>query len=143
VAKDGADEDPGPILPDEPRYGDKPMTGRGQIWAGIVAGGGGVVALTASLLMTTCDYNSALGCRFGQSRPVTVAGSASIIATGAVLIVGGLAHRYRYHRWQEDVARIRAKYAADRKASAMVVPYLAPALGTKSAHAGLALSGRF
>jgi hypothetical protein len=90
----------GPERPDEPRVAGKPATGRGLLIAGGTTLGVGLVGLIAGLLVTRCDYDSALKCRYAESRDLVVPLAATAMLTGTILLGVGGGWRVRYRRWE-------------------------------------------
>ena len=126
-----ADEEPiepeGPTRPPEPRVADKPYTGKGLIITGATVTGVGAAFIVTSLLITKCDYNSSLNCKYGAQRELLVPTAAVTTALGVTLLTVGLIKRANYKRWE--------RWTPGQEAT------LAPTFGRDGA--GFAYSARF
>jgi len=118
----------GPQRPAEPTWGVKkrPRDGKGMlITGGLVTGlGGGFIA--AAILITRCDFDSALACRYGDQRDFLVPTAIATTGLGLLLVGVGIGNRIKYKRWEN--------WAPEQTA---VVPTYVPGGG------GFAWVGRF
>jgi hypothetical protein len=96
--------EPGPMRPAEPTWGPKdqyPMTGKGMLIAGGLTTGLGAAFIVTSLLITRCDFDSALSCKFGDQRDFLVPTAVATTGLGLLLIGVGVGNRIKYKRWEK------------------------------------------
>jgi hypothetical protein len=116
----------GPERPPEPKFGDRPATGKGLVIAGAAVAGAGAIFIVTGLLLTRCDYESNLQCRFGDQRNFLLPSAITVTALGGVLLGAGLGYRARYKKWEAWTPK-----------QAVVVPTFLPGGG------GVAAAARF
>ena len=120
---------PGPQRPPQPVWGRKGQyarDGKGMLIAGGVTAGLGTAFIITSVLITRCDFDSALSCRYGDQRDFLVPTAVAATALGGLLIGVGFALRSRYKKWE--------RWTPEKAA---LVPTFSPEGG------GVALVGKF
>jgi hypothetical protein len=120
----------GPLRPPEPTWGPKdqyPMNGKGMLIAGGVVTGLGAGFILTAVLITRCDFDSALSCKFGDQRDFLVPTAVATTGLGLLLIGVGVGNHVKYKRWQNWTPEHTA-----------VVPTMVPGGG-----GGLAWVGKF
>jgi Cys-rich repeat protein len=95
-------EPEGPQRPAEPTWGkkDKPLNGTGLMIAGGVTTGLGAAFILTSVLVTSCNYDGPLECKFGDQRDFLVPSAVALTGLGVLLIGVGLGTRSKYKKWQ-------------------------------------------
>ncbi len=88
--------------------------------------GVGAAFIVTSILITRCDFESALKCQWGNQRTFFTPSAVAVTALGGVLLGAGLGYRIRYKRWESWTPKV-----------AVVAPTLLPSGG------GVAAVGRF
>jgi hypothetical protein len=122
-------EDLGPMRPPEPTWGPKgqyPRNGKGMLITGGIVTGLGAAFIVTSVLITRCDFDSALSCRYGDQRDFLVPTAIATTGLGLLLIGVGVGNHIKYKRWQN--------WSPEQSA---VVPTYVPGGG------GVAVVGRF
>ncbi len=69
------------------------------ITGGIVTGLGAAFIAT-SVLITRCDYDSSLRCRYGNQRDFLVPTAVATTGLGLLLVGVGVGNHIRYKRWE-------------------------------------------
>ncbi|NVB38475.1 hypothetical protein G6O69_11585 [Pseudenhygromyxa sp. WMMC2535] len=93
----------GPQRPPEPAWGRKkqyPMNGKGMLIAGGVVTGLGAAFIITSVLVTRCDFDSALACKYGDQRDFLVPTAVAATGLGLMLVGVGIGNRTRYKKWE-------------------------------------------
>ncbi|KIG16684.1 hypothetical protein DB30_04157 [Enhygromyxa salina] len=119
----------GPLRPAEPTWGPKdqfPMNGKGMLITGGVVTGLGAGFIVTSILITGCDYESALSCKLAPQRDFLVPLAVASTGLGLLLLGVGVGNRIKYKRWE--------RWAPETA----VVPTMVPGGG-----GGVAMVGRF
>lgn len=96
-------EDSGPLRPPEPTWGPKsqyPRNGKGMLITGGITTGLGAAFIVTSILLTRCDFDSALSCKFGDQRDFLVPTAVATTGLGLLLIGVGVANHVKYKKWQ-------------------------------------------
>jgi hypothetical protein len=122
-------EETGPLRPPEPTWGPKsqyPRNGKGMLITGGLVTGLGAAFIITSVLVTRCDFDSNLSCKFGDQRNFLVPTAVATTGLGLLLIGVGVANHIKYKRWQNWTPE-----------KAAMVPTYVPGGG------GVALVGRF
>lgn len=122
-------EDLGPMRPPEPTWGPKnqyPRNGKGMLITGGLVTGLGAAFIVTSVLITRCDFDSALSCKYGDQRNFLVPTAVATTGLGLLLIGVGVGNHLKYKKWQN--------WTPDETA---LVPSYVPGGG------GLAWVGRF
>jgi len=104
---EGEDElaivDEGPLRPPEPAWGPKkqyPMNGKGALITGGVVAGLGVVGIVTSLLVTRCDFEASLSCRYNDQREFLIPLTVTITGLGLMLVGVGIGNKIKYKKWE-------------------------------------------
>jgi hypothetical protein len=119
----------GPMRPAEPTWGPKdqyPMNGKGMLITGGVVTGLGAAFILTSVLITSCNFDSALSCKFGEQRDFLVPVAVTATGVGLLLLGVGVGNHIKYKRWE--------RWAPETA----VVPTMVPGGG-----GGMAFVGRF
>ncbi|MFO7562857.1 MAG: hypothetical protein R6X02_09470 [Enhygromyxa sp.] len=122
-------DDMGPMRPPEPTWGPKnqyPRDGKGMLITGGLVTGLGAAFIVTSVLITRCDFDSALSCRYGDQRDFLIPTAVATTGLGVLLVGVGISNRIKYKRWQNWTPEQTA-----------VVPSYVPGGG------GVAVVGRF
>jgi hypothetical protein len=93
----------GPLRPAEPTWGPKdqfPMNGKGMLITGGVVTGLGAAFIVTSILITACDFDSALSCKFAPQRDFLVPTAVAATGLGLLLIGVGIGNHIKYKRWE-------------------------------------------
>jgi hypothetical protein len=92
----------GPQRPSEPTWGpkDHPRNGKGMLATGGVVTGLGAAFIVTAMLITRCDYDSELRCKYGDQRDFLVPTAVATTGLGLLLIGVGVSNRVKYKRWQ-------------------------------------------
>lgn len=93
----------GPQRPPEPAWGPKkqyPMNGKGMLITGGVVTGLGAAFIVTSLLITRCDFESSLACKYGDQRNFLVPTAVATTALGLMLVGVGVGNRIKYKKWE-------------------------------------------
>jgi hypothetical protein len=119
----------GPLRPAEPTWGPKdqyPMNGKGMLITGGIVTGLGAAFIVTSVLITSCDFDSALSCKFGDQRDFLIPVAVTATGLGLLLLGVGVGNHVKYKRWE--------RWAPETA----VVPTMVPGGG-----GGVAVVGRF
>ena len=95
--------DPGEMRPPEPTWGPKnqyPRNGKGMLITGGVTTGLGAAFIVTSVLITRCDFESSLSCRFGDQRDFLIPTAVATTGLGLLLVGVGIGNHIKYKRWQ-------------------------------------------
>jgi hypothetical protein len=92
----------GPQRPSEPTWGpkDRPRNGKGMLATGSVVTGLGAAFIVTAMLITRCDYDSELRCKYGDQRDFLVPTAVATTGLGLLLVGVGISNRIKYKRWQ-------------------------------------------
>src|SRR5690606_32227185 len=96
-------EEPGPMRPPEPTWGPKnqyPRNGKGMLITGGVVTGVGAAFIVTSVLLTRCDFESTLSCKYGDRRDFLVPLSVATTGRGLLLIGVGVGNHVKYKKWK-------------------------------------------
>ncbi|PRP92378.1 hypothetical protein ENSA5_49480 [Enhygromyxa salina] len=135
VEAEAVEEEPelvpeGPLRPPEPTWGPKdqyPMNGKGMLITGGLITGLGAAFIVTSVLITDCNFDSALSCKLGDQRDFLIPLSVAATGLGVLLVGVGIGNHVKYKRWE--------RWAPEKTA---VVPTLVPGGG-----GGVAWVGKF
>ncbi|PRQ05671.1 hypothetical protein [Enhygromyxa salina] len=119
----------GPMRPAEPTWGPKdqyPMNGKGMLITGGLVTGLGAGFIVTSILITRCDFDSALSCKLAPQRDFLVPLAVASTGLGLLLLGVGVGNRIKYKKWE--------RWAPETA----VVPTMVPGGG-----GGVAMVGRF
>jgi hypothetical protein len=95
--------DAGPIQPPEPTWGPKgqyPRNGKGMLITGGIVTGLGAAFIVTSVLITQCDFESSLKCKYGDQRDFLIPTAVATTGLGLLLVGVGIGNRIKYKRWQ-------------------------------------------
>jgi hypothetical protein len=95
--------EPGAMRPPEPTWGPKnqyPRNGKGMLITGGITTGLGAAFIVTSILITRCDFESSLRCRYGDQRNFLVPSAVATTGLGLLLVGIGVGNRIKYKRWQ-------------------------------------------
>jgi hypothetical protein len=95
--------DAGPMRPPEPTWGPKnqyPRNGKGMLITGGIVTGLGAAFIVTSVLITRCDFESALSCKFGDQRDLLIPTAVAATGLGLLLIGVGVGNHVKYKRWK-------------------------------------------
>ncbi|HLT37072.1 MAG TPA: hypothetical protein VK034_12330 [Enhygromyxa sp.] len=96
-------DEPGPMRPPEPTWGPKnqyPRNGKGMLITGGIVTGLGAAFIVTSVLITRCDFDSALSCKYGDQRDFLVPLSVATTSLGLLLIGVGVGNHVKYKKWK-------------------------------------------
>ena len=119
----------GPVRPLEPTWGPKdqyPRNGKGMLITGGIVTALGAAFIATSVIITRCDFDSGLECRYGDQRDFLIPTAVATTGLGLLLVGIGVGNRVKYKRWENWTPEQTA-----------VVPTYVPGGG------GLAWVGRF
>jgi hypothetical protein len=96
-------EETGPLRPPEPTWGPKnqyPRNGKGMLITGGLVTGLGAAFIVTAVLITRCDFDSNLSCKFGDQRDFLVPSAVATTGLGLLLVGIGVANHVKYKKWQ-------------------------------------------
>ena len=96
-------EEAGPMRPPEPTWGPKnqyPRNGKGMLITGGIVTGLGAAFIVTSVLLTRCDFDSALSCKYVDQRDFLVPSAVATTGLGLLLIGVGVDNHLKYKKWQ-------------------------------------------